>query len=93
VPRLTYLIEAKPLYFGVPREGFEKMVKLFGSVSEAREIFAQDNDDVWTDALRVLDELELVEALAWSVARDKWNADQASTCDKWRRLRTRRRAS
>jgi hypothetical protein len=38
------LIEAQALAAGVPRKGAQERIELFGGVSKAGEIFAQDDD-------------------------------------------------
>lgn len=59
----TYLVKAQPFTLMIPREGFEKGKIGFARVSEWRQIFSQDNDNVWADALRLRNQLELVQSL------------------------------
>lgn len=63
----TNLIEAEALAARVPREGSQESVQLLGSVSERRQVLAQDNDHVRTEFLGLADQLKFVQALRWSV--------------------------
>jgi hypothetical protein len=59
----TNLVEAKALAARVPGEGPEKGVQLFRGIPKAREVLAQNDDDIWTQPFGFADELQLVQAL------------------------------
>lgn len=59
---VAHFIKAKPFYFGAPDIAPDEPIKLLRSITEAREIFAQGNDTVWTLLLRIFYKLQLVKA-------------------------------
>lgn len=60
------LVKAKPFTACIPREGAQEGIKLFRGISEAGEVFTEDDDDIRADLFCVCNQLQLVQALGSS---------------------------
>lgn len=59
---MANLVKAKPFNLRTPQKAAQISVQALGGIAKLGQIFAQDDDDVWTNLLGFLDELELPQA-------------------------------
>jgi len=58
----TYLIKTEPLHFVTPRELLQEIVEVLARIPKPTDVFSEDDDDFWTQALSFGDQLQLVQA-------------------------------